>query len=255
MYIATSNNKLKEELVYNEYNFEQLSNKVDISSVTTTQLFRNVYADGGKVIAINLVNFEENIYRQTRYSGGYDEKSGKWIYSGDLYNPFTQSVMQPIDGYTFITDADSITLDEETNKWTAVYNKYADSNPRVFYTNIVSIQYWYKSIPNFNELSWLNRQAQQNEYVSQETRSALENASMKFVFGINLTIEDLIYCYYNDIEQRPDITPQTMLLIYYSAIENRDFRVYDDKANVIGSELNCVGTINKYGVGQYYKKN
>lgn len=258
MYIATSNNKLKEELVYNEYNFEQLLNKVDISFVTTSQLFRDVYADGGKVIAINLVNFEENIYRQTRCSGGYDEKSGKWIYSGDLYNPFTQSVMQPIDGYTFITDADSITLDEETNKWTAVYNKYANSNPQVFYTNIVSIQYWYKAIPNFNELSWLNRQVgkyQQNKYVSQETRSALENASMKFVFGINLTIEDLVYYYYNDIEQRPEITPQKMLLIYYSAIENRDFRVYDDKANVIGNELNCVGTIDKYGVGQYYKKN
>lgn len=257
MFMATSNKTLKEELVYNEYTFNQLSNKVNISDVSTSEVFKKYQRFDGNSLVIDIEPFFRNILRQTNFSGGYDKETGKWVYVGILYNPITRQNIEPIDGYTFTTNADSITFDTTTNKWTAIYNEEHNYlNVHVFYTNVVSIQYWYQSIPNFNEIGWLTETTKNiKRYVSEETKSALENASMKFVFGFNLTIEDLIYIYYNPMESKFEDVPAQLLLIYYSVLENRDFRVFDDKGNVIGYELNCVETENKYGKGQYYKKN
>ena len=249
MYIATSNNKLKEELIYNEYGFNEVNG---LTSINITDVFDFQNFVDGRCLTIDIEPFKNNILRQTSYTISPNE-DGTFSARGRLYNPITKELIDPIEGYDFITNADSITLNENSKMWDAIYKEYPSQGVYVFYTNIMSIQYWYKAIPNFNELSWLNRQVgteQKNEYVSQETRSALENASMKFVFGVNITIDELIDMYESDYSK---------IEIYYSVLENRDFRVFDDMGNVIGKELNCldiqIEPTMSYGNKQLYKKN
>lgn len=252
MYLAISNKEMKEELLYKEYSLDEIS---DIRNANVSDVLdAGMYWDGNG-IEINLNEWQEEILRQTSYIGGLDSQTGLYVYSGSLYNPFKQKEIQPIDGYKFITNADTFTFNEETNKWTATYKDNRELF--IFYTDIISVQYWYRYIPNFNELSWIvDKKLTKQEYLSQETKSALANASMKFVFGVNLTIEDFIIAYSG---ATIPFIQETKYRVMYSTIENRDFRVFDDKGNVIGEEMNCFKAENEEGIpyfgkGQFYKK-
>lgn len=248
MYIATSNEPMKEELVYREYSL----NDIQTSDLNVSDVLSTKHYPDGNAIMIDLDAWEGKILLQTKYTGGYNIETKLYVYTGHLYNPYTQQEIQAISGYKFITNADEFSFDEETNMWTATYKE--KKKIYIFYTGIVSIQYWYRYIPNFNELSWLIETiGNEKKYVSQETRQAVENASMKFVFGVNLTIEDLMYCFSEGYLQA------TNYAIYYSLLQNRDFRIFDDKANVIGEEMNCFEAENEEGIpyfgkGQFYKK-
>lgn len=67
-----------------------------------------------------------------------------------------------------------------------------------------------------------------------------DSDSYKFVFGVNLTEEDITNKY---------------VKIYCSLVSNRDERVYDYKNQVIGTIENYVDSEKNYGEEQYFKKN
>lgn len=85
------------------------------------------------------------------------------------------------------------------------------------YDDIKSIQYWYKDIINNDP----------------------DNSLMKFVFGVNLTDEDLRH---------------HTVKVYASLVSNRDTRVYDQNHNVVGEVVNYLDENNEkpYGQNQYY---
>lgn len=85
------------------------------------------------------------------------------------------------------------------------------------YDGIKSIQYWFKDIVNNDP----------------------DNSLMKFVFGVNLTDEDLRH---------------HTVKVYASLVSNRDTRVYDQNHNVVGEVVNYLDENNEkpYGQNQYY---
>lgn len=248
MYLVSGNTAMKEELIYNEYGLETMPSNLSVLETSVENVIGLDSDDKGNYIYIDISNFSSKILRQTNYA--IQEKK---VY--EVHGKLSQgtTVIDPIDGYVLMTNADRIELDGNT--YVAYYSKIPSDGIHIYYTNVVTIQYWYRYIPNFNELSWAMRKYglfSGGSYVSKETKNAIANASMKFVFGTNIGISDLISAY-----GKTGTTPTNgKIKVYYSIISNRDFRIFDDKGNVIGEELNLLESSDdiSYGNGQYYKK-
>lgn len=159
--------------------------------------------------------YEENKPVTTYYKNMFVVTSREPLRNTLVYDEYKESQM---DSTLFIENdipvSDIFSIQKDSNGC-----PYIDVKLTRFPKNsgIKSIQYWYKDIVNNDP----------------------DNSLMKFVFGVNLTDEDLERGY---------------VRVYASLVSNRDTRVYDQNHNVVGEVVNYLDENNEkpYGQNQYY---
>lgn len=266
---------IKQESIYSSYkynemgknsNYKELPFKVtDVFEVNNETKSIKIYFD--KFVILFLYN---GVLMQNSQTGTlfYDKENAKNI-NIHVVNKETKEESFKfekkyiINNYDIYFEIDNQTFDFVSNIKNGIIAFSKDKENRIVYniTNVIldsehiycygisrfkSVEYWYQSINDLLKLGLLMKQ--NGVYSDEESNHAISNATMQFVCALkleNYTLNDYIKMYANN-------TNSSGITIYYSVLENRDFRVFKNGI-VVGSVLNYLDAPN-YSEEQVYKK-
>ena len=224
MYLATTTEKLKKKLVYNEYDISGVPEELTLTDISITDVFSIQEENKLKWIKIDLSKFDKNI------------KSIQYWYLDETRENINQVNQSK---YIVATQGSSFTI---TYKMTDFYEAINYSQPIVtFDDGIVGGTYSYNSFEktltiSYNMCDFTIKHGYYIDFIAYKNVNT--GGTLKFVFGVNIGEEDW---------------KQGYVRVNVSIVSTKDTRVYDINHNLIGEITNYVDDDTKeYGENQYY---